>query len=95
MLHRIAVHLFMQHANLVNAVHDAPHFGDGRPGQTLIKLQGLKPALDVEWFDVFGNLASPPGDEIVADDVLSDVSSVFRLRAYRVLAKVNLKVMLG
>jgi hypothetical protein len=37
----------------------------------------------------FGNLASPPGDEIIADDVVSDVSSVFRLRAYRVLAKVS------
>lgn len=57
-------------------------------------MQHLQPALDVERFDVLGNLTSPSGTEIGADNMFSDGSSVFRFRAHGILAKVGFQVVL-
>ena len=53
-----------------------------------------EPALNVERFDVLGDLVAPARNEIIADDVLGDDDGVFRLRTHGMVAEVGLQVVL-
>jgi hypothetical protein len=54
--HGILRDVFVQDADLVDAVHEAPYLRNRRPGKSVGFVEGLQPLLNFKWFDVLRDI---------------------------------------
>src|ERR1019366_7059122 len=75
--------------------HRAAKLRNRRPGKPVSGVQRLKPALDVEGFDVVRDFLAPLWDEIVANDMFRVQGGALGLGTQRIRPKVGFQVKLG
>jgi hypothetical protein len=68
--HGILRDVFVQDANLVDAVHEAPQLCNRRPSKPAHFVKGFEPLLYFKRLDVLRDLPTESFDEVVADIVL-------------------------
>ncbi len=64
--------MFVQDADLVDAVHEAPQLCNRRPGKPAHFVKGFEPLLYFKRLDVLRDSLTESFDEVVADIVLND-----------------------
>src|SRR5580704_19640219 len=92
--HRILRDVFVQDADLVDAVHEAPQLCNRRPGKPTRFVKRFEPLLYFKRLEVLRDSLTESFDEVVADVVLNDGYGVCRFRAYGVRTEIGLQVML-
>ena len=95
MLDGILGDVFMQDADLVDAVHEAPQLRNRRPGKSACFVEGLQPLLYLKRLDVLRDGLAKPFDEVIADIVLNDGNGTSGFRADGIRAEVRFEVVLG
>src|SRR5437667_12904033 len=92
--HRILRDVFVQDADLVDAVHEAPQLCNRRPGKPAHFVEGFEPLLYFKWLDVLRDALTESFDDVVADIVLLVGYGVCRFRADSIRGEFGFAVML-
>src|SRR5947209_2686767 len=93
--HGILRYVFVQDADLIDAVHESPQLCNRCPGKPARFVKGFEPLLYFKRLDVLRDLLTESFDEVVADIVLNDGDGVCRFRAHSIRTEIGLQVMLS
>jgi hypothetical protein len=84
----------MQQADLVDTQHRAAKLRHGSPGEALVAMKRLKPALEIKGLDVVGDLLPPAGNEIASDNLRCVQDGALGFGTDGVRSKIGTQVML-